>query len=105
MSEPFVVQIPPLVAPLAGKFLATMRRYGVNLRESMARGDFQSVAGLAHQIKGTGGTFGFRPVSEIGARIEESANNRDPARVMDAISELEEFVRFVRVPGKGESQI
>ncbi len=37
------------------------------------RGDYATIRTLGHQMAGTGGGYGFDPITEIGGALEESA--------------------------------
>ena len=47
-----------------------------SVSEALAMRDFQSISRLAHQLKGSGLSYGYPAVSEFGVRLEEAAENR-----------------------------
>jgi HPt (histidine-containing phosphotransfer) domain-containing protein len=70
------------------------RRSDVALyRQSLEAGDFDSVAKLAHKMKGTGAGYGFPKLTELGSALEEAAHNSDAAAVK---SNLDEFAGYVQ---------
>lgn len=47
------------------------------LRSAFAEADFEAIAKIAHKVKGSGGSFGFPQLSEIGADLEVAARSKD----------------------------
>ena len=54
-------------------------------------------ASLGHQMAGTGGGYGFEPITEIGSALEESALAGDTARIRTSIEDLDRYLSAVRV--------
>ena len=64
---------------------------------ALDRGDFGTIRTLGHQMSGTGGGYGFEPITEIGSALEESALAGDATRIQDCIVRLEQYLSAVRV--------
>ena len=41
--------------------------------DALARGDFETVERLGHNMKGAGASFGFQAITDIGAALEHEA--------------------------------
>jgi HPt (histidine-containing phosphotransfer) domain-containing protein len=50
--------------------------------------DFDSIASLAHALKGAGGTAGFQCLTDVSARLERSAHEKEPRRIGDMLNQL-----------------
>ena len=50
--------------------------------------DFDAIASQAHALKGAGGTAGYSCLTDVSARLEQSAHAKAPGRVGDALHEL-----------------
>ena len=61
------------------------------------RGDYALIRTLGHQMAGTGGAYGFEPITEIGYALEESALAGDTARVRASIDHLDHYLKSVQV--------
>ena len=48
-------------------------------------------------MTGTGASYGFAPITEIGIKLEEFALSRDAAGVQAKIEELESYLQLVEV--------
>ena len=67
------------------------------LRSAIDQWDYATVRLLGHQMAGTGASYGFAPITEIGIRLEEFALSRDGARIQAKIEELDRYLQRVEV--------
>jgi response regulator RpfG family c-di-GMP phosphodiesterase len=67
------------------------------LRLALETADYKTVHVVAHNLKGSGGGYGFDPISEIGADLEDAVDVRDHARMARSIDALAEYLREVDV--------
>jgi len=54
------------------------------------------VGSLGHGMRGAGASFGFPPITALGARLEEAAANRDAIRASDLLRELDSYLEAVQ---------
>ena len=47
------------------------------MREALNREDFQPVTILGHNMRGSGGGFGFQAITDFGAGLEQAAEDAD----------------------------
>lgn len=87
------------VLELAPGYLANRRNELAVLRDAAAQGDFETLRGLGHKLKGSGGGFGFDRISEIGGNLESSAKAQDVAAVEREIAALRDYLERVEVAG------
>jgi len=65
------------------------------LRESRlaeAAGDYATIQRIGHNLHGTGGSFGFPLITELGAAMEQAAKDKEMDRARTALSQLEELI-------------
>ena len=55
-------------------------------------GDFQAVVILAHNLRGSGGGFGFQTITDIGASLEQAADVADPVVSRRWVGELSAYL-------------
>jgi len=55
------------------------RREVRTLLDAAERSDYETIRAVGHQMSGTGGSYGFPKITEIGAAIERAAKERDSA--------------------------
>ena len=91
------VAVEAWLKPVVGGYLEKRRGDITKLREALDRGDCETVRTLGHQMSGTGGGYGFEPITEIGSALEEAALAGDSARIRASIEHLDHYLNSVRV--------
>lgn len=76
----------PAFAGFRGIFLAALAQRVAELEAACALADWRTVAAAAHNLKGSGGTFGFPEVSLHATAIESAARAADAAAVSAALA-------------------
>ncbi len=76
-------------------FLETTRDSLERMKQALEIGDFDAIARAAHDVKGTGTSFGFRAMSVLGATLEEDARARSRSGVERGLLELEHSLSSV----------
>jgi len=87
-----VASPPPEVAHLAGRFLESCRSTLAELSEAAAVGDFELICRHGHRLRGSGGAFGFMPVTELGGQIEDAARRRELENIRRGIAALGHYL-------------
>jgi HPt (histidine-containing phosphotransfer) domain-containing protein len=75
-----------------GDFIARRGGDVLTLRAAIERGDFETVARLAHNMRGTAPSYGFPDLGSLGARLEAAALE---CRIDEARREVEELAAWV----------
>ena len=73
-------------------YLANCRRSALDMTAALVRKDFETVLIVGHNLRGSGGGFGFPQLSQIGAAIEAAATAADMDATRDAIARLTAFL-------------
>jgi signal transduction histidine kinase/HPt (histidine-containing phosphotransfer) domain-containing protein len=102
--EPVTVTIDSELADLIPGYLAGRRDDVAVGGQALASGDFARVAGLGHRMRGSGGSYGFAPISEIGSRLENAAKDRDATTVATALEELTTYLESVQIATPSEAE-
>ena len=91
-----VVSLPPEVVALVPEFI---RRRGEDIqtvRLHLRDGNFNAIRELAHNIKGTGTSFGFPQITEAGRRMETAALAGNAAEIDSALSTMAAVIAEAR---------
>jgi histidine phosphotransfer protein HptB len=80
------------LADLIPQYFALCRRDLLNLRAAIESKEFDQVRVLGHNLKGSGGAYGFPELSEIGAQIESAAKTQDTGKAGSGVARLAEFL-------------
>ena len=65
----------------------------VSIIEELETKSFHSLRTFGHNIKGSGGMYGFNEVTEIGAVIEAAAKDEDMALIKSNLNDLDLFLK------------
>jgi CheY-like chemotaxis protein len=90
------VLVAPDVADLVPGYLERARRQLDEIQSHARAGAAGPAARLAHNLKGTGQSYGFAMVTEAGARMEEAARAGDCDSVAREAAELSRLLEKVR---------
>lgn len=97
MSEKFVAHVESSLEDLIPRYLERRVDDAAAIREAVANSDLATSQSLGHSMKGSGGGYGFDPITEYGARIEHSSAAGDADAVLEAVGLLEAYVANVEV--------
>lgn len=91
------VCIDPELADLIPGFLENRARDVETIRKAVERGDCEEVRTLAHNMKGTGGGYGFDAITDIGAELYQAAKKMDMQAILVLADELSRYLDRVEV--------
>ncbi len=84
--------IAPSLAALAPQFLKTITRSASSCALACERNDFLKPMRFGHQLKGSGGTFGFPDLTELGSALEDSAKAGDATACRELLDRITDLV-------------
>ena len=93
----YPVTIDPELEPIMGRYLALRRAELDRLDRALAEEDFSAAVKLGHILKGSGGSYGFDRLTELGAAIEAAARERDGAAAGRLAAEVRDFIDNVDI--------
>jgi CheY-like chemotaxis protein len=96
-SERVNVRVDPLLADLVPSFLESRRNDAGAITASVERGDYENVRILGHNMKGSGGGYGFDRISEIGASLEDAAKREGADEIRAHCTQLVHYLDHVKV--------
>jgi PAS domain S-box-containing protein len=73
-------------------YLENCRRNVTQMHEALDRADFQAVTILGHNLRGSGGGFGFQGITDIGAGLEQAAGVSDIVVSRDWVGQLTSYL-------------
>jgi PAS domain S-box-containing protein len=75
--DPILLRVKPTLADRIPAYLQNCRQNVVVMLDALDRVDFETVTSLGHQMRGSGGAFGFQAITDIGAALQEAAESGD----------------------------
>jgi HPt (histidine-containing phosphotransfer) domain-containing protein len=92
-----LVRAKPKFADHIPVFLQNCRQNVVTMRDALDRSDFETVEFLGHNMRGSGGMFGFQAITDIGGALEQAAENADIEASRKWVGELSSYLEGVAV--------
>ena len=96
-EERIVVYADPDLADDIPGYLGQVKEYTETIEKAMGSSDFETIEDAGHRMKGSGETFGFDAISEMGKSLEQSAKKKDLDEIRKKLKELERYIEVVEV--------
>ncbi|WP_353207077.1 PAS domain S-box protein [Sphingorhabdus sp.] len=68
------------------------------MQEALDRADFEAVAILGHNLRGSGGAFGFQAITDFGAGLELASEDNDLEKARALLRELSSYLKGIEIP-------
>jgi CheY-like chemotaxis protein/HPt (histidine-containing phosphotransfer) domain-containing protein len=91
-KDALLVRVDPRFARVIPRFLRNSRQNVVLLLEALDRGELETVKRLGHSMKGSGTSFGFPTITDLGAALEQSAGSADTGASRRWVGELSTYL-------------
>ena len=95
--ERILVKAPAGVEEAVPLFLEMAREDLENLEEALRKADFGRIRFIGHDLKGSGGGYGFDGVSTIGKLLEDAAKRSDADEARRQVTALTDYLDRVEV--------
>lgn len=92
-----VIRPHELVKELVPGYLENRKREISVLKDSLEKGDFNTISRIAHNISGTASGYGFNGMHSISLALENAATVGDHSLAEEALSELDLYLNNVKV--------
>ncbi|MEK9628516.1 MAG: Hpt domain-containing protein [Nitrospinota bacterium] len=92
-----IAYVDPDLRELIPGYLENRRKDIKAINEALKNSDLKAIRTLGHSMKGSGGGYGFMPISQIGAAIELAAKEKAPDRIQNHLDELKSYLNNVSV--------
>ena len=79
------------------RYLERRRTELDDLRRALATRDFQLIARIGHNLRGSGSAYELVRISQLGGRLEEAAGKPGATALPDIIADIERFLDSVIV--------
>jgi PAS domain S-box-containing protein len=88
----------PKLAARIPLFLQNRRQDVITMMDCLAESDFETVKRLGHSMRGSGASYGFQGISDIGAALEHEAGQANSAESHKWVRELSMYLDRVGPP-------
>ena len=90
--DPILLRTIPRFAERIPAYLQNCRQNIVVMLDALDRVDFETVTSLGHQMRGSGGSYGFQGITDIGASLQEAAESADAHGSRKWVGELSNYL-------------
>lgn len=97
MTDKIRVEISKDLEVLIPRYMDRRHKEVETFRAQLAAGDFEALRIGGHSLKGSGGGYGFPPLTQIGAQIETAAKSKDNATIEAALIEYKDYIGRVEI--------
>ncbi|MFP4081840.1 MAG: Hpt domain-containing protein [Candidatus Aminicenantes bacterium] len=66
-----------------------------NMNDALNMSDFSKIESLAHKIKGSSESYGFKEIGQIGQQIEKSARENDHAKIRQLLKKMKTYLNNI----------
>ena len=95
--EPIKIEITPGLEEIVPSYLASRREEVPEMLKLLAASDFDRLATLGHNLKGSGGAYGFPELTRFGATLERFAKQEDGAALRTQMTGLGHYLDQVQL--------
>lgn len=96
-NEQKKVQVDEELMDLVPGYLERVQKNISEMRSLAQEGQYEKVRVIGHNLKGSGGGYGFEKVSEIGAQIEKAARDSQADMIVSLCDEMEGYLKNVEI--------
>jgi two-component system, sensor histidine kinase len=87
----------PEMQDVIAEYIGRLPECVANLRRQLDRQNLEELRRLTHQMKGAGGGYGFRQITELAARAEKAIKDAGPTNsIVEQVNELIALIRRVQ---------
>ena len=94
-SQKIHVKVPASIEDLVPNYLDKRRQDLPKFTEALASGDYATIRRLGHNLTGTGASYGFQGLTDIGRAIEQSVQADDGPAIRARVEELTRYLEDV----------
>ncbi len=92
-----IVHIDSELAELIPNYVENRHKDIKNMSDAVEKGDYETVRLLGHSMKGSGASYGFQGISDIGKKLEEAAKAKNNADITKYIGELTDYMSNLEI--------
>lgn len=90
-----IAHVDPDLSDLIPRYLKNRQKDIKTINKALKTSDFDKIRTLGHSMRGSGGGYGFMPISKIGETIEKAARIKNPDQIKGGLTELSDFLKRV----------
>jgi HPt (histidine-containing phosphotransfer) domain-containing protein len=97
-----VVEVSKVLEDLIPEYIDSMNQSIVLIERLISEANFAEIKSEGHKMKGHGGAYGFRYISDIGLLIEGFAQEKKIELVKKCVNELKTYMTRIKIEFKDD---
>ena len=86
------IHIDESIKDLIPDYLKRRKNDAKNMKKALRGSDLSTVESIAHKMKGSGESYGFKKISQLGQQIEKSAQEKDHEKTKRLLEAFEDYL-------------
>jgi len=78
-------------------FIEAYKKNIQEIKDALKSNNFQSLRTIGHNLKGTGGGYGFEEISQHGHKLNEAAKKEDVKAIKDLLPTMESYFSRIEI--------
>ena len=95
--EKIIVQVDSSIEDLIPLYFNGRQKDIKNIPSALEQGDFETIRFLGHNMRGSGGGYGFDYITEIGSCLELAAEEKDVEEIRKQVRELVNYLNKIQI--------
>ncbi len=95
--EKITVKVDKDIECIVPEYIDNIKKSCVNISGAISRSDFNFIYKFGHNMKGTGSSYGFEYISEIGKVLEKAGNTRDVKVINEEVDKLVDYLERIEI--------
>lgn len=94
-GEKIVVKLEAELEDIIPTYLENRYRDIETILRALEQADYETIRLLGHNMKGSGGGYGFDEITSIGKNLEQAARDKDSRKIRQTIDELSTYLKNI----------
>ena len=95
--EKIIIQVDSSIEDLIPIFLRSRQKDIKDILHALEQGDFETILFVGHNMRGSGGGYGFDYLSETGFILELAAKEKDVEKIRKQIHEIVNYLEKIEI--------
>ena len=96
-TDAIIVHAKPKFADRIPAYLQNCRQNVIAMLDALDRGDFETITMLGHQMRRSGGAYGFQTITDIGAALQLASESADIDASRKSVGDMSSYLYRVEV--------
>lgn len=96
-GDKIIVEVDVDLEDLIPTYLSNLDKNLQKITDALAAGDFEQCRVLGHNMKGSGGGYGFHDLSRFGKQIEDAAKTSTAADIESTLAQIKDYLTRIDI--------